>query len=287
MSASPNALFTNRTPTTPPEPNSTPVRRDCNNTGQACADTPSPKSKTFVSKLWAGFKQPKIVLAKHLNVNKRLRKLMSLRRKKSAIAPEEPQSAQDVTITASPPPEPNPCPPLVQETAVETLNPPGPPSSSSLSLSSQPGAPTNASRATITHQPQTIIGVVEGQFRADVRQSTSFSDATTLQNSDVAIDSSSNRQSTVRPPTPTDSARGSINDTNNVVAPPTSSQYLRMSTPRLQIETQHLNVPVSDDEDGQSTVRGRGSSAASEVDIYGVGGHFEESLAQRADPLQF
>ncbi|ERF69984.1 hypothetical protein EPUS_03536 [Endocarpon pusillum Z07020] len=286
MSASPNALFTNRTPTAPPEPNSPPDRRDCKNTGQACADTPSSKSKTFVSKLWAGFKQPKTVLAKHLNVNKRLRKLMSLRRKESEIAPKEPQSAQDVTNTASPPSEPNPFPPLVQETAVEILNPPGRPlatctlTSSSLSLSSQPGASANTSRATVTRQPQSIINVVEGQFRADVRHSTSFSEATTLQNSDVVNDSSSHRQSTGRPLTPTDSARGSINDPSNVAAPPASSQPLRMSMQGLHINTQHLNVPVSDDEDGQSTARGRNSSATSEGDFFGVGGHFDESPAQ-------
>ncbi|KAF7507006.1 hypothetical protein GJ744_011030 [Endocarpon pusillum] len=231
-------------------------------------------SKTFVSKLWAGFKRPKTVLAKHLNVNKRLRKLMSLRR---------PQSALDVTNTASPTSEPNPFPPIVQETAVEILNPPVPhfatstSTSSSLSLSSQPGGPANASRTTITGQPQNIIGVVDGQFRAELRQSTSFSEATTLQNSGVVNDSSSDRQSTGRLLTPTDSARGSISDTSNVVVPPASSQHLRMSMQRLHINTQHLNVPVSDDEDSQSTVRGRSSSAASDVDFVGVGVHFDES----------
>ncbi len=282
-------LLSHQTPATPPTPTSPHVQRDCNNMDQACAETPSSKSKTFKStfgKLWAGFKRPKSVLAKHLNVNKRLRRWMAPRTKKPGMAPEEPQSAQDATNTAGPTSEPNPSLPIIQETAVGILNPPEPPiavstaTESSLSLSPQPGAPANVSRSTVTHQPQSIIDVVEGQFGTNAHHGASFSDASTLQNSDVVNDSSSHRRSAVQSFARTDSTRGSINDTSNVSAPPFSSQELRPSTPCLRINTEHLNVPASDDEDGQSTVRGRSSSAASDIDFSGMGVHLEESISR-------
>lgn len=286
MSASFNVLSSHQTPTSPPAQKSPHAREDCSNTGQACAETPSPKSKTFRStleKLWAGLKRPKSVLARQLNVNKPLRRLTALRTKKSGIAPEEPQSAQDATNAAGPTAEPTPSPPIVQETAVGILNPPEPPfavstpTESSLSLSSQLGAPADPSRATSTHRPQNIIDVVEDRFGTHLHHGISFSEASTLQNSDVVHDSSSHRRSVVQSLSPTDS----IHDASNVSAHPVSSQQRRRSAPRLQITTEHLSVPVSDDEDGQSTVRGRSSgSAASEIDFTGMGLHLEESAPQ-------
>jgi hypothetical protein len=286
MSAFSNALPAHQTLTHPPDSKLLEYQERRDLTAQDCTNTTPPKSKSFASavgKIWTAFKVPRRALARHLNVNKRLRRLMPRRTKDPVIPLDKPESspgAVDDAFCAAPQ---NLSTALDQETELEPLTCPNPrfaattATESSISLSSQPETTPILTPNLDTHRSVNLINVAQHESGSDGRSDTPFSEATTLENSTVVNDASSSRNSEALHPSAlelnSDPAIG-----NRPATPPLlSSLIIRPFTPCLQTNLGHLDVPLSDDEDSSSTVRRGGSSPASAVDFHGMGGHFEES----------
>lgn len=286
MSTSHKALPSHQTPPARPDQKSPEVQRSCKTKAHDCNGVSPPRLKTLgsaVGKIWTAIKQPQNVLAKRLRGNKRLKKLMSLGMRKPSTPREKPRSRPEAISVAEPTPPPILSTPIVQETALEALTRPQAPfavatsTDSSLSLSSQPEATPIPNPAPDTRQPLHLINDFDRQFGSDVGSTTHLSEASTLQNSTFVNESRSRSHSEVQLPSIEEPNGGSAIGPNRGTPPPFPSESLRPFTPRLQTNFGQLHVPSSDDEDSQSTIRGRGSSPASAVDFSGMGGHFEES----------
>jgi hypothetical protein len=280
MSAFSNALPSHQTPTPPHNSNLLEDPKRHALIAQGCTNTTPPKSRSFgsaVGKIWTAIKEPRSVLARHLNVNKRLRRLMPRRTKDPGIPLDKPETspeAVDKAVCAVPQ---NLSTVFDQETESEPLTCPNPQfaattaTESSISLSSQPDTTPIPTPNLDTHQQLNIVNVLQHDFDSDGRSETPFSEATTLQNSTVVNDASSSRSSeALHPSTLEPNSDPTIGD-RPLTPPPISSLIIRPFTPRLQTNFGHLDVPPSDDEDSSSTVR------RSAVEFHGMGGHFEES----------
>ena len=256
-------------------------------TTQDCEDTPPPKWKRFASalgKLWTGIKQAKNALAKHLNGNQRVRKLISPRSKKSAIPLKKPESGAQATDVANTTSTTSPSTVINQQADSETLTRPETPvavttaTESSISLSSQPDISPFPISVPTTRQSSNIISLVDHQF---IRPGTPFSEVSTLHNSTCVDVNSSHHLSDTPPPTIPQPNTGPATDVSTATPPhPILSQPVRPSAPPIRTDLDYSNIPGSDDEDSRSTVRGRSSIPASALDLHGMGGHFDESPSQ-------
>lgn len=258
------------------------------------------KTKAFVRKVWTTIKKPGDALVKHVNDNQRLRRLLPWRVRESATLPEQPRSSPEATNTVGSPSPQDPSnaptggppaseplsvdhpsqPPastvIVEETILAYPVVPNPArrtaSDSSISLSSRQDSPPSIPPSPAVQHSVNTITNFEGSFRPGSHATTTFSDETTLLNSTAVNDNLSRGFSSPS----VDANRSTLQVT---------SQHLR-PTPRIQ--TEHLNVPGSDDDDGHSTVRNRSNSspASVEEDLHGIGRHFEEPRVVEETPEQ-
>ena len=220
-------------------------------------------------------------MAKHVNSNKHLQKLIPGRKKKVL---EQPANESSAGNTANDIPAPNVTSTTTEEPRPETFRPRTllsvvtEPTDSSISLSLPSDAPPNPSQSHDVRHPQNIIANVNRQFRSDLGSNAPSSQASTLQNSTYVNDGLSRRSSETQPPSiPEPDASPAV---DNDPPAPRPSQPGRPYAPRIQTNLAQLHVPGSDDEDGHSTIRGGSSSPASAVDFHGMGGHFEPSTSQ-------
>lgn len=267
------------------------LRKTRTTVSQNHTNTPPIKGKKLsmaLERLWTAIKLPTTILAKHWRKCKRLRKVLKLRAKQPVTLVEEPKSCPQAVDLAIPAPpstsslaiaqdrntRPSTCSeaPVADATATDR----------SISLSSQPDITLNSTPFLEGTRPPNSLNLDDHEFVPDPCPGIRSSEASTLQNSTFVNNNNISRD-------PSEAQSRSISefdrDATTEVSPDTppghSSLIIRPLAPRIQTSFGQLNVPGSDEEDGRSTIRGRGSSPASPVDFNEIGSRFDESPLRR------